>query len=466
MTALMLASENGHIETVQALIAANANLNMKNHIGQTALMYACAKGHTEIVEALIAADADPNIQDQYSVTPLHIAASSFKFRKSLAFIAAKADVNAADCYGSPPLHWAVEATCYEKALALIAAGADVNATDQGGRTPLELASPYNSDIAAEIIKHPLHSAIIQRHTDIALALIQAGVDVNATDHKGRTPLELSIDSCDKTTIALIRNGANTNIHYENQPILLYTMPSRDVNWPWGLRPIALDIINSRHTKVNIKDHEGRTPLHLAIQYSQTDMILALINKGADVNAPDNKGRTPLHYNRSNRAISLALIENGALVNATDNEGMTPLHYAAATRDADEDNQTLVLIEAGANVNATNNEGITPLHYAAIAREVDTIVSLIYKGADTTITNKDNKTALMIAIESDTISEDEEEQRTLEKILTRVALEYPLHAASIGFKANVIHALIERGYDMNSKIPSIIQTDIMLSLIHI
>jgi hypothetical protein len=45
------------------LIAAGANINARDAQGSTALLYAAAGGHLECVEALLAAHADPNIRN-------------------------------------------------------------------------------------------------------------------------------------------------------------------------------------------------------------------------------------------------------------------------------------------------------------------------------------------------------------------------------------------------------------------
>jgi uncharacterized protein len=59
-TALIQASQNGHLEVVRALLAANADVNAKLADGFTALMIASEKGHLDVVRALLAANADVN----------------------------------------------------------------------------------------------------------------------------------------------------------------------------------------------------------------------------------------------------------------------------------------------------------------------------------------------------------------------------------------------------------------------
>ena len=57
LTALMWASDNAHRDIVKALIAADADLNLKDKVGKTALMGASARAHTGIVNLLKEAGA-------------------------------------------------------------------------------------------------------------------------------------------------------------------------------------------------------------------------------------------------------------------------------------------------------------------------------------------------------------------------------------------------------------------------
>jgi ankyrin repeat protein len=47
--------------------------------------------------------------------------------------------------------------------------------------------------------------------------------------------------------------------------------------------------------INVKDQEGRTPLHYAAASANPDAVKILILASADINATDSNGKTPLHW---------------------------------------------------------------------------------------------------------------------------------------------------------------------------
>ena len=70
---LTLASSRGHLDVVQALIEAGANVDHARLDGATSLMMSAQNGHIEVVRALLAANADPRIVAHGGFTTLSCA---------------------------------------------------------------------------------------------------------------------------------------------------------------------------------------------------------------------------------------------------------------------------------------------------------------------------------------------------------------------------------------------------------
>ena len=81
--------------------------------------------------------------------------------------------------------------------------------------------------------------------------LAAGVDVNAKNDRGWTPLHRAA---------------------------------------WGRHTEIVELLITNGADVNAKDDRGATPLHHAIDKEIVELLIA---EGADVNAKDKRGRTPL-----------------------------------------------------------------------------------------------------------------------------------------------------------------------------
>ncbi|KAL1553131.1 Acyl-CoA-binding domain-containing protein 1 [Salvia divinorum] len=77
--------------------------------------------------------------------------------------------------------------------------------------------------------------------------------------------------------------------------------------------------------LNVKDSDGRTPLHWAVDRGHLNIAALLLNKNADVNAKDGEGQTPLHYAAvcERTAIAELLVKHGADIELQDDEGNAP-----------------------------------------------------------------------------------------------------------------------------------------------
>jgi hypothetical protein len=148
----------------------------------------------------------------------------------------------------------------------------------------------------------------------------------------------------------------------------------------------------------------RTPLHVAADQGNLEIVDLLLAGGADVNARDHGGRVPIFFaiRRDHSEVVWRLVEAGADPTACTGSGSTLLMVAARTEDLE-----LVqwLIDNGAEINALRTEGrhVTALMWAADKSSEEMVKLLLEHGADPSITNRDGDTALNLA-DSDAIRE--------------------------------------------------------------
>ena len=82
-------------------------------------------------------------------------------------------------------------------------------------------------------------------------------------------------------------------------------------------------------KLSAKEHEKRTPIHIAALYGSLNSLLAMISQGSDVDPIDDSGRTPISLAIEHNKFTCVrgLIELGANIEQTDKFGRTPLMFA-------------------------------------------------------------------------------------------------------------------------------------------
>ncbi|XP_059370620.1 NF-kappa-B inhibitor zeta-like isoform X2 [Carassius carassius] len=90
-------------------------------------------------------------------------------------------------------------------------------------------------------------------------------------------------------------------------------------------------------KLDIKDSEGKTPLHLAAQKNQHFMVADLVSLGANINVKDRYGKTCLHLSAENGYIRVlevlkSLMRNGIYINLEERDanGLSALQCAAVS----------------------------------------------------------------------------------------------------------------------------------------
>lgn len=147
---LHVAAGKGHVDVVEALVAAGADVDAADRRGLTALVQAAMNGRVGAVEALVGAGAA--VDGTRDGRPLLDAARNGHSLVVDALLRAGADPNATDGRGQTALHWAATFGFDRVILRLVHAGADTEArAARSGRTALACAAQQGWVVAVDAL---------------------------------------------------------------------------------------------------------------------------------------------------------------------------------------------------------------------------------------------------------------------------------------------------------------------------
>jgi ankyrin len=382
---------------VDMLLKAGANVKVANEFGATPLYAAAEQSNPALAAKLLAAGADPNTALPSGETPLMAAAQRGDVETVRALLKGGANPNAKQAgTGHTALMWALTERHAGVVDALVKHGADVNLASTTGFTPLMFAAQQGDVDSAHILLDAkarpsdaqpktgltalmVASAMVQ--TKVVDALLENGADPNGVDKNGYMALhrvvrdsDYGIDVGRKDQIlvivkSLLKHGADPNARLVQDKKIA-----------------ALEIKNGsnaqtyeKRTAVTVTeiDLQGATPIFLAAEVNNLDVIKALVEAGADPLIASERGTTPL------------MMSAGA---GTDvQRAREPAERAVAVQTAK------FLVEHGADVNAPGQYGWTALHAAAYQGLNDVIEYLVSKGAKIDQMDEFGQTALSISM---------------------------------------------------------------------
>lgn len=259
-TPLMHAAVQGHLEIVKLLLAKGADVNAQTDDG-TALMMAVTWGHAEIVKLLLDAGAQVDARHRLGYSALIRSAS-----RSIP------EMNPSRGQPLPP-------PAAEIMSLLLAKGANVNFLGRDGETALMEAN------SAEKVK----------------LLVARGAHVNTTDKEGRTALMHAVDRADVEVVeALLQAGADASaVNQEGATALMYALQEPSPYNPQETAKVtkrrieAARLLLSRGKigDINAQNEDGETLLMRAVNLGETELVKAMLDRGADANRNDVLGDT-------------------------------------------------------------------------------------------------------------------------------------------------------------------------------
>jgi len=317
-----LAKENKH-HTLKALLPFFENLDKKDKFEMTALSYACDYDCEESVQLLVEAGCDVDMKVSGGKTPLHFVSQNHNKKLIKFLIDRGCDVNKQDKYknnalifalrmknenmtwecGDPFIHRKNQEKIKKCLVLLINAGCNFNL-----HKALHYACKHDFDECAKLF--------IDRGCDI-----EGGFDFE--EESEWTPF---ITACQnnspKCIKLLIEKGCNIDQkdHY-GRTGLHYTC------YYWDPTENTKFLINAG-CKVNEQTDSGKTPLFYACKINCEERVKLLIEAGCDVNKQMVNGMTALHKccKHERKECAKLLIEAGCDMYIKDNNGKTAFDY--------------------------------------------------------------------------------------------------------------------------------------------
>ncbi|RYP08536.1 hypothetical protein DL764_001867 [Monosporascus ibericus] len=316
-----------------------ADVNAKDINGETPLHFLLKWPNTpnDILELLLSKGANVNAQDNDSQAPLYEACLSENVEAARILLEAGADVNDGEIvFGRTALHEAIEnqnlplvnlllefnadVTLKDKqlrdaaSLAAYKGNADISKAvldklnvqtgdyhtladpDIHGHTPLQKSAARGIKEIAELLlkagdgsklvaqcsrrgKTALHSAAVRGHLDVVKLLVEHGADILARDCNGNFPMQLAVAQWRRSGLLNSASFRETVTYLGNK------MPTQaeafgpelcDVAIESGAVDICRMLVSVNGSIISKEDQHGWTPLMLAIQARQHDIIQLLV----------------------------------------------------------------------------------------------------------------------------------------------------------------------------------------------
>ncbi|KAL9616887.1 MAG: hypothetical protein Q9160_008276 [Pyrenula sp. 1 TL-2023] len=284
----------------------------------------------------------------------------------------------------PPLLGAVERQDLQGVRSILRKDpSTIFAFNSRGQSALHLAARKgDSDLVAYLLRNgakvnpddddsktPLHEAALSGNADVVRLLLNRGADTQARDANGKTPRDVAED----LSAWFMDHGANVEAKNREGHTALYQFSMKG--------PLkAVEVLLDANARIEAAGPSRQTPLMVACDHGQTEIVRLLLTRGADTNKVNERQETALSVaaGRSHGYIEIGklLISHHADVNAQDQSKQTALLLCCENRHEE---MALMLLNRGADFKINGRSGYAPLHLAAMHGLVLVVQGLLARG---------------------------------------------------------------------------------------
>jgi uncharacterized protein len=401
-TALHWAARQNDLRLAKALISAGAQVRAANRYGVTPLALAATNGSAPMVELLLNSGADPNAATLEGETVLMNAARAGRPEALKLLLARGANPNAAEGrFGETALMWAAGHDEGEAVRVLVAGGAKPDTISTVVTLP-KVKVDFSFAVGTALPRGGMTAlmyAARQGQIRAAMALADAGANLNVTDPEGSTAIVIAIVNAHYELAGkLAEKGADPNIGDDSGMAALYAAvdmehPASLTNRPPQVRtgnisaaqlvkvllknradpnlPLKAPILMKQHNAGDASLGAGATPLMRAAKAMDVGIMQSLLEGGADPTRKLANGTTPMSLvlaGRSARVLTpdlpmfqaiRVMLDHGYDVNTPITNGATLLHQSVDRGEA----FVRMLVEHGAKLDLKDGSGRTPLDIA-------------------------------------------------------------------------------------------------------
>ncbi|KAL4223226.1 Ankyrin repeat and FYVE domain-containing protein 1 [Mactra antiquata] len=473
-----------------------------------------------------------NEVDNLGDLPLDLALKTQQESVAQTLVQHGVNTSSKDNTGKSLLHKAIKRGDEFSASFLIRNKADVNmCTHLDKETPLHMTACFTPDVTS--------AEIIEGMSRTAELLLDNGANINAQDTSGCTPLHSAIFCKNKSVFKVLLLKGKPNLELKNADghtvlwlalqegesvdgksedfysedsfpalLLMHGSNSNATEGDTG-NTILHSLANTKNekgaiflatngAKPNMPNNKGETPLHIACEKGLTDLVVVVLDKGANPNSQTLKveslsgsyttdfltetetvptsQQTPLHLALSNGFSDIVNVflsfkleaaqctDNNKIIpnfNIKDSEGQTVLGLALWNNLYEEAGK---LLGAGANINERNTEGLTLLHQAIDKQDISGALFLIEHQADLTIKTTEDEVPLQHAIKRHLpVVVEVLCQRGVDMNMVDKKGNCPLWQALDSGQEDIAHTLVKHGCDVDLWLPG--PGDCLQTLLH-